>query len=77
MNLRFASLIGNWVCKSMVSEDINPGMVNTYGSLCLVFVEFVFDFVISFRRPFRINRILIAMEICLNEILIMIEIEVD
>lgn len=73
MNLRFASLVGNWVCKSMVSGDINPVMVNVYGSLRLVFVEFVFDFVISFRRPFRINRILIAMEICFNEILIMVD----
>lgn len=73
MNLRFASLVGNWVCKSMVSRDINPVMVNAYGSLRLVFVEFVFDFVISFRRPFRINRILIAMEICFNEILIIVD----
>ena len=73
MNLRFVSLIGNWVYKSMVSGDINPVMVNAYGSLRLAFVEFVFDFVISFRRPFRINRILITTEICFNEILIMVD----
>lgn len=57
----------------MVSGDINPVMVNAYGSLRLAFVEFVFDFVISFRRPFRINRILIATEICFNEILMMVD----